>query len=391
MHAAAGRLRRGGGEGGAARRRLGPPAGAALLPRARGRQHRGRVRGHEPKQAQRGGGREAPRGARGGAAPGRWRGRVRGKLPARGGGAAGPGQRHPACAESSACVLQHPRLRAARAVAGPAGGGRSGAGHERADEHNGNGRPPAGQGGRACRGHGGWVPGRYGHPSGSSGAPAHGCRPGGGPGPAGRSAGLSDRAPGHVLLLQQAACPHRQRSSLRGAQRGLPEPGRLRDGGRVQPGAVGAPVPCPGPAGAGRRPSVFYQGRTGAQPCRPAGGAGALFRTRTTEEWVATLEAADILCAPLLSYPELVDAQPTTRVRMFNRNTRKVLVAEVPVRDDAPRVEGGCRIEGVPGRRGGGGAGLCANGGRHHGPAAAHGPGAGRGVGGCPSWGGQYP
>jgi 2-methylaconitate cis-trans-isomerase PrpF len=41
--------------------------------------------------------------------------------------------------------------------------------------------------------------------------------------------------------------------------------------------------------------------------------------------------------------------EPTTRVRMFNWNTRKILVAEVPVRDGAPRVEGDCRIDGVPG------------------------------------------
>jgi hypothetical protein len=46
----------------------------------------------------------------------------------------------------------------------------------------------------------------------------------------------------------------------------------------------------------------------------------------------------------------LVRAQePVTRVRMYNWNTRKVLVAEVPVRDGAPRVEGDCRIDGVPG------------------------------------------
>lgn len=41
--------------------------------------------------------------------------------------------------------------------------------------------------------------------------------------------------------------------------------------------------------------------------------------------------------------------EPVTRVRMFNWNTRKVLVAEVPVKDGAPRVEGDCRIDGVPG------------------------------------------
>lgn len=41
--------------------------------------------------------------------------------------------------------------------------------------------------------------------------------------------------------------------------------------------------------------------------------------------------------------------EPVTRVRMFNWNTRKVLVAEVPVKDGAPQVEGDCRIDGVPG------------------------------------------
>jgi len=34
-----------------------------------------------------------------------------------------------------------------------------------------------------------------------------------------------------------------------------------------------------------------------------------LFRTRTTAEWIGVLEEADVLCGPLLSYPELV-AQP---------------------------------------------------------------------------------
>ncbi len=41
--------------------------------------------------------------------------------------------------------------------------------------------------------------------------------------------------------------------------------------------------------------------------------------------------------------------EPVTRVRMYNWNTRKVLVAEVPVKDGAPQVEGDCRIDGVPG------------------------------------------
>ncbi len=41
--------------------------------------------------------------------------------------------------------------------------------------------------------------------------------------------------------------------------------------------------------------------------------------------------------------------EPVTIVRMHNTNTRKVLVAEVPVRDGAPLVEGDCAIDGVPG------------------------------------------
>ncbi len=41
--------------------------------------------------------------------------------------------------------------------------------------------------------------------------------------------------------------------------------------------------------------------------------------------------------------------EPVTSVRMLNLNTGKVLVAEVPVRDGAPQVEGTCRIDGVPG------------------------------------------
>jgi formyl-CoA transferase len=31
-----------------------------------------------------------------------------------------------------------------------------------------------------------------------------------------------------------------------------------------------------------------------------------LFRTRTTAEWIKVLDEADVLCGPLLSYPELV-------------------------------------------------------------------------------------
>ena len=41
--------------------------------------------------------------------------------------------------------------------------------------------------------------------------------------------------------------------------------------------------------------------------------------------------------------------EPVTRVRMHNTNTRKVLIAEVPVVDGVPQVEGELAIDGVPG------------------------------------------
>lgn len=40
---------------------------------------------------------------------------------------------------------------------------------------------------------------------------------------------------------------------------------------------------------------------------------GEIFRTRTTAEWVRDLEAADVLCGPLLSYPELVEEEHVRR------------------------------------------------------------------------------
>jgi len=33
-----------------------------------------------------------------------------------------------------------------------------------------------------------------------------------------------------------------------------------------------------------------------------------IFATRTTAEWIEALEAADVLCGPILAYPELVDS-----------------------------------------------------------------------------------
>lgn len=41
--------------------------------------------------------------------------------------------------------------------------------------------------------------------------------------------------------------------------------------------------------------------------------------------------------------------EPVTRVRIFNTNTQKVLVAQVPVAQGKARVSGDCRIAGVPG------------------------------------------
>jgi methylitaconate Delta-isomerase len=40
---------------------------------------------------------------------------------------------------------------------------------------------------------------------------------------------------------------------------------------------------------------------------------------------------------------------PVTRVRIFNTNTQKIIVAEVPTEDGEVMVEGECRIDGVPG------------------------------------------
>jgi 2-methylaconitate cis-trans-isomerase PrpF len=42
-------------------------------------------------------------------------------------------------------------------------------------------------------------------------------------------------------------------------------------------------------------------------------------------------------------------AEPVTQVRIYNTNTRKLIVADVPVRDGEVVVEGDCRIDGVPG------------------------------------------
>ena len=41
--------------------------------------------------------------------------------------------------------------------------------------------------------------------------------------------------------------------------------------------------------------------------------------------------------------------EPITRVRIYNTNTKKIIVAEVPVKDGKALVEGDCAIDGVPG------------------------------------------
>ncbi len=41
--------------------------------------------------------------------------------------------------------------------------------------------------------------------------------------------------------------------------------------------------------------------------------------------------------------------EPITQVRIYNTNTRKIIVAEVPVKDGKALVEGDCAIDGVPG------------------------------------------
>ena len=41
--------------------------------------------------------------------------------------------------------------------------------------------------------------------------------------------------------------------------------------------------------------------------------------------------------------------EPVTRVRIYNTNTRKIIVADVPVKDGRALVEGDCAIDGVPG------------------------------------------
>jgi crotonobetainyl-CoA:carnitine CoA-transferase CaiB-like acyl-CoA transferase len=61
-----------------------------------------------------------------------------------------------------------------------------------------------------------------------------------------------------------------------------------------------------------------------------------VFRTRTTAEWLEVLAAADILCAPLLTYPELVDSphvqQRQMVVELVHPLAGRARVAGVPIR-----------------------------------------------------------
>lgn len=41
--------------------------------------------------------------------------------------------------------------------------------------------------------------------------------------------------------------------------------------------------------------------------------------------------------------------EPVTTVRIYNTNTKKVFVAEVPVKNGKPQVKGGYKVDGVPG------------------------------------------
>ncbi|HCU97150.1 MAG TPA: carnitine dehydratase [Actinobacteria bacterium] len=74
-----------------------------------------------------------------------------------------------------------------------------------------------------------------------------------------------------------------------------------------------------------------------------------LFRARTTAEWVTTLEDADVMCAPLLAYPELVVQEHIECCGMLVRTAHpdigEVRSPRNPVRlSDAPAVPAG----GVP-------------------------------------------
>jgi len=61
-----------------------------------------------------------------------------------------------------------------------------------------------------------------------------------------------------------------------------------------------------------------------------------VFRTRTTSEWIQVLEEADILCAPLLTYPELVASHHVAErgmvVEVAHPKAGTARVAGIPIR-----------------------------------------------------------
>ncbi|MCS7173606.1 MAG: CoA transferase [Armatimonadetes bacterium] len=61
-----------------------------------------------------------------------------------------------------------------------------------------------------------------------------------------------------------------------------------------------------------------------------------LFRTRTTEEWVRDLREADILCAPILSYPEIATQEHVAHrgmvVEVVHPQVGTARVAGIPIR-----------------------------------------------------------
>ncbi|MBI4729982.1 MAG: CoA transferase [Acidobacteria bacterium] len=70
-----------------------------------------------------------------------------------------------------------------------------------------------------------------------------------------------------------------------------------------------------------------------------------IFRERTTPEWVTLLQAADVLCAPLLSYPALVVEPHVAHTRMF-------VTAEHPEAGEITAVRNPVRFSATPGAPG---------------------------------------
>lgn len=78
-----------------------------------------------------------------------------------------------------------------------------------------------------------------------------------------------------------------------------------------------------------------------------------LFLARTTAEWMAIFETADVMCAPLLGYPELVREEHIQRSGMFvstdHPDTGLLHSPRSPVRLSAAPVAGGGRLPVHPG------------------------------------------